>query len=42
MEYRSCIFTCGSDGCNHSNMMTGAMTLTLIIPTLVYLLTKKF
>lgn len=40
MEYRLCIFTCGTDGCNHSSMITGAMFLTLIIPTFVYLLTK--
>ncbi|XP_063702241.1 U-scoloptoxin(05)-Sm1a [Culicoides brevitarsis] len=40
MEYRSCIFTCDTDGCNHSTSLKA--TLAAFFLPLFVLLTKNF
>uniref|UniRef100_A0A336K354 CSON013015 protein n=1 Tax=Culicoides sonorensis TaxID=179676 RepID=A0A336K354_CULSO len=40
MEYRSCIFTCDTDGCNNSNNLHPSFTLAvLLLPMLLTLIT---
>ncbi|KAG6444189.1 U-scoloptoxin(05)-Sm1a-like [Manduca sexta] len=30
LEYRSCIYTCSTDGCNHSSIFTSSFTLLIM------------
>ncbi|CAO1305395.1 unnamed protein product [Diamesa hyperborea] len=38
MEYRSCVYTCDTDGCNHSSTITASMSFVALLATITMLI----